>query len=113
MKTYCQGPKCHTYDTTDRKRGPKENRRNQTRTIQTYSYGNGNFCTLNCQNDWWSEHGTRVVDYIGRIKEPIVLTEDNAWRKVYNQARWEDDTLPLYIERNMLTREQRPYEENS
>ena len=68
MKKYCQGPKCHTYDTSDRKRGPKENRRNQTRTIQTYSYGNGNFCTLNCQNDWWSEHGTRVIDYIGRIK---------------------------------------------
>ena len=20
---YCQGPKCHTYDTKDRKRGPK------------------------------------------------------------------------------------------
>ena len=113
MKRYCQGPKCHTYDTTDRKRGPKENRRNQTRTIQAYSYGNGNFCTTTCQNDWWSEHGTRVVDYIGSVKQPIVLTEDNAWRKVYNQARWEDDTLPLYIERNMLTRETRPYEENS
>ena len=68
MKTYCQGPKCHTYDTTDRKRGPKENRRNQTRTIGTYGYGDNNFCTLNCQNDWWAEYGTRVIDYIGRIK---------------------------------------------
>ena len=28
---YCQGPKCHTYDTKDRKRGPKDNKRNETR----------------------------------------------------------------------------------
>ena len=29
---YCQGPKCHTYDTKDRKRGPKDNKRNETST---------------------------------------------------------------------------------
>ena len=26
---YCQGPRCHTYDTQDRKRGPKGNKVNQ------------------------------------------------------------------------------------
>ena len=60
MARLCQGPDCHTYDTTDRKRGPKGNKRNQTRTIGTYSYGNGNFCTLNCQNDWWALHGNQA-----------------------------------------------------
>ena len=110
-KKYCQGPKCHTYDTSDRKRGPKENRRNQTRTIGTYGYGDNNFCTLNCQNDWWVEHGTRVVDYIGRVKEPIVLTEENAWREVWNQAHWDDNTQPRYIERNMLTGAERSCEQ--
>ena len=110
-KKYCQGPKCHTYDTSDRKRGPKENRRNQTRTLGRYGYGDNNFCTLNCQNDWWAEHGTRVVDYIGRIKQPIVLEEENAWRREYNRARWEDNNAPEYIERNMVTGTIRPYNE--
>ena len=110
-KVYCQGPLCHTYDTTDRKRGPKENRRNQTRTIGTYGYGDNNFCTLNCQNDWWVEHGTRVVDYIGRIKEPIVLTAENAWRRQYNRAAWHDNNAPEYIERNMITGAERPCEQ--
>ena len=105
---YCQGPKCHTYDTTDRKRGPKDNRRNQTRTISTYSYGNGSFCTLTCQNDWWAVHGQRAVDHFGRIHNPIVLTEANAWREVYNNGYWEDNTQARYIERNMITKAERP-----
>ena len=71
----CQGPLCHTYDTTDRKRGPKGNKRNETRKIGTYSYGNGNFCTLNCQNDWWSENGNPAVDHFGRLHQPKILTE--------------------------------------
>ena len=33
MTKLCQGPSCHMYDTTDRKRGPKGNKRNYTRTI--------------------------------------------------------------------------------
>jgi len=107
-KRFCQGPKCHTYDTSDRKRGPKENRRNQTRTVGTYGYGDNNFCTLNCQNDWWAVHGTRVVDYIGRVKEPIVLTAENAWREVWNRAHWDDNTQPRYVERNMITGAERP-----
>jgi len=28
---YCQGTKCHTYDTSDRKRGVKGSKTNQTR----------------------------------------------------------------------------------
>ena len=44
---YCQGPKCHIYDTKDRKRGPKDNawkvRRNwsfnnQADTFEVYNY---------------------------------------------------------------------------
>ena len=56
MTKLCQGPSCHMYDTTDRKRGPKGNKRNITRTVGHYSYGNNNFCTLTCYNDWASEH---------------------------------------------------------
>jgi hypothetical protein len=108
MSKLCQGPDCHTYDTTDRKRGPKGNKRNQTRTIGTYSYGNGNFCTLNCQNDWWALHGNQAVNHFGRLHQPKILTAENGWRQVYNQASWGNPNLPKYIERNMLTGEERP-----
>ena len=106
---YCQGPSCHTYDTTDRKRGPKENKRNQTRTVGKYGYGNGNFCTLGCQDDWWKVHGTQAVDYFGRIHQPKVLTEEEAWQRVWNRARYDNENLPDYIERNTITGEERPY----
>ena len=105
---YCQGPKCHTYDTSDRKRGPKGNKRNQTRSISHNYYGGGSFCTLTCQHDWWSEHGQRAVDHFGRLHNPIILTEENAWRQEYNHDHWEDNTQPQYIERNMITRASRP-----
>mgnify|MGYP007024793112 FL=1 len=112
---YCQGPRCHTYDTTDRKRGPKGNKRNQTRTIGTYGFGNGNFCTLHCQDDWWRVHGTQAVDHFGRIHQPKVLTVDEAWQRVWNQERYDhttgvrNDDVPDYIERNTITGEERPY----
>ena len=108
MIKYCQGPKCHTYDTTDRKRGPKGNRRNQTRTVGTYAYGANNFCTLTCQNDWWDLHGQRAVDHFGRLHNPIILTEENAWRRTYNNGYWEDRTQPRYHEVNAITRAIRP-----
>ena len=112
MSKFCQGPLCHTYDTTDRKRGPKGNKRNQTRTVGKYGYGNGSFCTTGCQNDWWAEHGTRAVDNAGRIHQPIVLTEQNSWIKRENYYTWQrDNGEPRYYYRNMLTREERPLTE--
>ena len=61
MSKLCQGPSCHMYDTTDRKRGPKGNKRNQTRTVNRYGYVNKNFCTLTCYNDWASEYMDRQL----------------------------------------------------
>ena len=46
---YCQGTKCHTYDTSDRKRGVKGSKVQQTRKRTQFDYGGGNFCTLQCQ----------------------------------------------------------------
>ena len=34
----CQGPKCHTYDTTDRLRGPKGMKVPQTRRRSSFYY---------------------------------------------------------------------------
>ena len=95
--------------TTDRKRGPKGSKHFQTRSISTYSYGNGNFCTLNCQNDWWTKHGTRAVDHFGRLHEPIRLTQENAWTKDYTWRRDSDGHDHYYI--NKLTDERIPITE--
>ena len=84
---YCQSHKCHTYDTKDRKRGSKGNRVNQTRRRSNLYYGKGNFCSMNCYNDWAEEFIDRAVDQIsGRLHEPMTLTEENAWRKSYRYS---------------------------
>ena len=90
---YCQSHKCHTYDTKDRKRGSKDNRKNQTRRRSEFYYGGGNFCSLNCYNDWADQFMNRAIDSIsGRLNEPLTLTEETAWRKTrrYNWDRTND-----------------------
>jgi len=106
---YCQSHKCHTYDTKDRKRGSKNNRVNQTRRRSSFYYGGGNFCSLNCYNDWADDFMDRAIDNVsGRLHEPMTLTEENAWRRVWNRLHWDDNTQPRYVERNMITGEERP-----
>ena len=87
---YCQSHKCHTYDTKDRKRGSKDNRTNQTRRRSSFYYGGGNLCSLNCYNDWSEDFMNRAIDNIsGRITEPYILTEENAWTK-RRRYRWDN-----------------------
>ena len=59
---------------------------------------------------WWAEHGSRAVDHFGRINAPIILTEENAWRRTWNRDyTWGDDnTAPRYVETNMYTKAIRP-----
>ena len=100
---YCQGPKCHTYDTKDRKKGPKDNKTNQTRRRSSLYYLNGNACSMQCQADWFDVYGSRALDHFGRITEARVLTQDNAWRV---QRDWRADT-DAYYAYNHLTEERR------
>ena len=109
MNKYCQGPKCHTYMTTDRKRGPKGSKYFQTRSVGRYGYGDNNFCTLICHNDWWTKHGTRAVDHFGRLREPIKLTEENAWVKTCS-FHWDRDNDNFRFF-NKLTNERIPLTE--
>ena len=104
---YCQGPNCHTYDTKDRKRGPKGNKVNQTRRRTSMYYLKGNACSLNCANDWFEEYGDRAVDYFGRVTQPIVLTENNAWRKRYRYTWQRDNYESEYYSYNIITNEER------
>ena len=109
MNKYCQGPLCHTYMTTDRKRGMKGDKYFQTRSVGRYGYGNGNFCTNICLGDWWEKHGTRAVDHFGRLHEPIRLVPENAWVKDYD---WRTDDLGhRHYFLNKLTNERVPITE--
>ena len=105
----CQGPDCHTYTTKDRLKGPAGSKTYQTRRRSSFYYGKGNFCSLNCQNDWWELHGDNAVDHFGRTTEPKHLTEENAWVKEYNWDSNYENRTHIYI--NKITREQRPLTE--
>ena len=80
---YCQGNKCHEYKTKDRIRGAKGNKSYQTRRRSSFYYGGSNFCSLNCQTDWFNEYGTRAIDHFGRTTEPKKVLCDQAWYKDY------------------------------
>ena len=108
----CQGPACHQYTTKDRLKGPKENKTYQTRRRSSMYYGKGNFCSMQCYNDWAEEFSDRAIDHFGRLTEPKHLTEDNAWVKDYD---WRNNTLGTdnryYYFVNKITKEQRPLTE--
>ena len=104
---YCQGPKCHQYKTKDRIRGPKGAKYYQTRRRSSMYYGKGNFCSMNCYNDWAEKFSDRAIDHFGRIHEPIKLTADNAWYKDYDYD-WQSRTDSNWRMINRLTKEIRP-----
>ena len=103
---YCQGPRCHTYDTKDRNKGPKDNKRNETRRRSSFYYLGGNACDMRCQSEWFEVYGERALNHFGRITEAKVLTKDNAWSVRRN---WNNDNRYAY---NHLTEERRPITED-
>ena len=94
----CQGPACHQYTTKDRLKGPKGNKT-----------GKGNFCSMNCYNDWAETFSDRAIDHFGRTTEPKHLTEDNAWVKDYDWRTNDDSARHFYV--NQITKERRPLTE--
>ena len=104
---FCQNSKCHTYKTKDRIKGTQGSKTYQTRRRSSFYYGNDNFCSMNCYNDWANEFADRAIDHFGRITEAKHLTEQNAWYKDYNWVDYQNDTRE-YIYVNGITKEQRP-----
>jgi len=81
---YCQGTKCHEYKTKDRIRGTKGNKSYQTRRRSEFYYGENNFCSLQCQNDWLVKNIEGALNHFGRTTEPKKVMCDQAWYKSYN-----------------------------
>ena len=95
--------------TQDRIKGQKGNKTYQTRRRSSFYYGNGNFCSTWCQNDWFNDFGDKAIDHFGRLTEPKHLTEENAWHKDYD---WRvDDRQNRYFFVNAITKERRPLTE--
>ena len=109
---FCQGPKCHTHKTQDRIKGPKGNKTYQTRRRSSMYYGTGNFCSMQCYNEWADVFIDRAVDHFGRTTEAKHLTEHNAWTKDYDydwRAKGNQHSNWRFV--NSITKEQRPLTE--
>ena len=104
---YCQGTKCHTYNTKDRIKGTKGSKSYQTRRRSSFYYSD-NFCSLACQNDWLSENIERALNHFGRITESKKVACDQAWYKDY---RWHSSGNHIHYIVNDLLGERRPITE--
>ena len=80
---FCQGTNCHEYRTKDRIRGMKGSKHYQTRRRSSFYYGQGNFCSLRCQEDWLTHNIERALNHFGRVTEAKRTDCDNAWYKDY------------------------------
>ena len=85
----CQGPICHEHKTKDRIRGHKGDKHYETRK-RSHMYYNGNFCSLNCQDDWFRKFGNNAIDHFGRVHEPKRTDASGAWYKDTKYLGWND-----------------------
>ena len=93
MKHLCQGPKCHTYETQSRIRGPKGNKVLRTRFARFNSEVNHDwidnwehyFCDERCMNNWLDKHLSHLMTVVGINTKPqespvdIVETVHQDW----------------------------------
>ena len=91
---YCQGNKCHQYRTKDRIRGTKGKKSYQTRRRSSFYYGENNFCSQSCQNDWLIKNIENALNHFGRTTEPKRTECDNAWYKAYD---WRNGTDYYFV----------------
>ena len=94
---WCQNPKCPEKKNSNQIRGSKGSKYYQSNKAN--GYGNGNFCTLSCYDDWSNVYLDRAIDAIGvRINEPVKVNMADAWEVkseyVYNRG---NDTASRYI----------------
>ena len=97
----CQGTNCHTYHTKDRIRGSQGDKHYETRRRSNFYYGKNNFCSLNCQNDWFDKFGDMAINHFGRLREPKRQDCDSAWYKDYTY-RYGDEPNVHYFKNDLL-----------
>ena len=76
---WCQNPECPEKRNANQIRGSKCNKYYQSNPAN--GYGNGNFCTLGCYDQWSNVYMDRAIDSMGvRITEPVKVSMENAWK---------------------------------
>ena len=117
-KHICQGPKCHTYETQSRVRGPKGNKVLRTRTARydMNEFENNSwayrwefyFCDERCMLNWLREHMIQLMNYVGLKTKPqetpidVIKEVKQGWRgeyidttiKLLNEPE-QDDTITV------------------
>ena len=101
---YCQGTQCHEYKTKDRIKGTKGSKSYQTRRRSNFYYGQGNFCSLNCQTDWINKHIENALNHFGRTTEPKKVLCNDAWFKSskYNYNNGSNSNYDHYLVNDLL-----------
>ena len=99
---YCQGTQCHEYKTKDRIRGQKGDKHYETRKRSSFYYGQGNFCSLRCQDDWLSKNIERALNHFGRTTEAKRVECDNAWYKDMVYLSYRDLPNEYYFKNDLL-----------
>ena len=75
---WCQNPKCPEKKNSNQIRCSKGTKYYQSNKAN--GYGNGNFCTQGCYDNWSNIYLDRAIDAIGvRIIEPVKVNMENAW----------------------------------
>ena len=100
---WCQNPKCPEKKNSNQIRGSKGSKYYQSNKAN--GYGNGNFCTLSCYDEWSNIYLDRAIDAIGaRITEPVKVNMENAWLidSEYQYASGNGDSHWLYFLVNKL-----------
>ena len=98
---WCQNPKCPEKKNSNQIRGSKGSKYYQSNKAN--GYGNGNFCTLGCYDEWSNIYLDRAIDAIGvRINEPVKVNMENAWYVEYNSDYRNGDWHYFYLLVNNL-----------
>tara|TARA_E500000331_G_scaffold180514_1_gene173845 strand:+ start:103 stop:546 length:444 start_codon:yes stop_codon:yes gene_type:complete len=100
---WCQNPKCPEKKNSNQIRGRKGKKYYQSNKAN--GYGNGNFCTLHCYDEWSNIYLDRAIDSIGvRLTEPVKVNMENAWFVIHD-SNWNTDRREwdrYYLLRNQL-----------
>ena len=100
---WCQNPRCPERKVSTQIRGTKGKKYYQS--SKANGYGNGNFCTLNCYNQWSDKYLDQAIDNLAiRIGEPVKLPMKSAWRKdyKYHYVPDGDSYYAHYIENKLM-----------
>ena len=101
---WCQNPRCPEKKNSNQIRGTKGKKFYQSNATGRFSYGNGNFCTLRCFNEWSNQYLDRAIDNLGiRIVDPIKLPMESAWSKHYSWSYENNNhTYQHYIQNKLM-----------